>query len=107
MSVNQESDWEDVAGGASGRRSKERVYNEQHVAQHNFLRHVASEKEGKGAITLKYVCAHCKLVPVEDVLWWVCANHGVLGGSQAAGSGCKSETQPMTNNRPGIQCAWR
>ena len=40
----------------------------------DFLRHVLSEKRGRGAVTSTYVCQHCKLFPVE-VLWWG-ANRG-------------------------------
>ena len=36
----------------------------------NFLRHVVSEKEGRGAITFTCVCERCKLLPVEVFLWW-------------------------------------
>ena len=33
-----------------------------------FLRHVIGETEERGAITLSYVCEHCKLFPMEDFL---------------------------------------
>ena len=44
-------------------------------AQTNVLRHVVGETKRRGAITCTYVYDHCKLVSVEDLLWWVSTNH--------------------------------
>ena len=41
----------------------------------DFLRHVVGEVEEKGAINFTYVCEHCKMFVVEDMLW-VTANQG-------------------------------
>ena len=37
----------------------------------DFLRHVVSEKGGRGAMTFTYACEHCDLFLVEDFLRWV------------------------------------
>ena len=36
---------------------------------------VVGEVEEKGTITCLYVCVHCKMFLVEDILWWVTAEH--------------------------------
>ena len=36
---------------------------------------VVAEVEEKGTITCLYVCVHCKMFLVEDILWWVTAEH--------------------------------
>ena len=45
-----------------------------HVEQF-FGRHVVGEVEEKGTITCLYVCVHCKMFLVEDILWLVTAEH--------------------------------
>ena len=42
----------------------------------DFLRHVAGETEGRGAITFTCVGEHRKLFPGADFLWWVSTSHG-------------------------------
>ena len=50
--LSEESDWEDLAEGACGRRIVEHVYKEHHVVRHRFPE--VSEKEGRAAITFTF-----------------------------------------------------
>ena len=41
----------------------------------DFPRRIIAPADGKGGVTLSYVCSHCNCCPLDDDIWWVSTGH--------------------------------
>ena len=42
----------------------------------DFLRRIIAPVDGRGGVTLSYVCSLCSCFPLDDYVWWVSTEHG-------------------------------